>query len=114
MKNNFKRCLALLLALMSIVGSFAIPVSAAEACDHDWEEYKTVAPTCTTVGYTTYVCKLCSESKTENLVAKLNHTWVKMDTMKDSNCTKITFGVLAGRSPLSPIISAISSMSSAL
>jgi hypothetical protein len=77
-----------------IVGAFAIPVSAADSdCEHEYEEI-VKAPTCTTVGYTTYICKLCDDSKIENIVAKLSHNWVKQDKGVDSNCTES--GYVAG------------------
>lgn len=86
MKNNFKRCLALLLAIMTIVGAFSIPVSAAEECDHDYQEI-VKAPTCTTVGYTTKVCKLCDESEIVGILPKLEHNYQKATAAKAPTCS---------------------------
>jgi hypothetical protein len=88
MKNNFKRCLALLMALMMIVGAFAIPVSAADSdCEHEWEVYAKKDPTCTTVGSTTYICTKCEEYEQRDLVAKLDHNYVKASAAKAPTCS---------------------------
>ena len=38
------------------------PVSAEEACTHEYGEGIVHAPTCTAEGYTEYICTLCGES----------------------------------------------------
>ena len=69
MKNNFKRCLALLMALMMVFGTLAIPVTAAaEACDHNYVEWKTIDATCTEKGRTLWRCTKCFDYIDKNIV----------------------------------------------
>jgi len=87
MKNNFKRCLALLLALMTIVGAFSIPVSAAEECDHTWEKVGSKDPTCTAQGYETWFCTTCQEYEVRNITPKLNHNYVEATAKLEPTCS---------------------------
>ncbi|MBQ9692097.1 MAG: hypothetical protein IJV70_02970, partial [Clostridia bacterium] len=101
MKNNFKRCLALLLALMTIVGAFSIPVSAAEACDHDWEVYgEIVKPTCTAQGYTTEFCPKCQEYRITDVKGKLPHEHIPATKEALPTCSKWGYFVGALVCPL--------------
>lgn len=48
--------------------------SARKACTHDYEAVVT-QPTCLQEGYTTYTCKLCTESYIGDATQALGHTW---------------------------------------
>ena len=47
-------------------------------------------PTCTTDGYTTYRCKVCGYSYTDNLVTASGHSWV------DATCTEAQYCTVCG------------------
>lgn len=59
MKNMFIKVLSVVMALTMIMGAFGtIALAADAACEHEWKT-ETVAPTCTTPGYTVYTCEKC-------------------------------------------------------
>lgn len=52
--------------------------------DHNYVSTVT-APTCTTEGYTTYVCEKCGNSYTDNVTEKIPHAWTWIID-KDATC----------------------------
>ena len=54
-------------------------------CDHDWLEDDTVEPTCTEEGYTNYYCT-CGETKKDDYVAAIGHTWSGWTTTLKATC----------------------------
>lgn len=64
MKSYFKKFMAMVLAVLMVLGSFSMSVFAADEADadheHTWVEWGTVAPGCVTVGYTLEKCS-CGE-----------------------------------------------------
>lgn len=108
-KNAFSRVLALVLALIMVVGNAAMLVVAEEAHDHDANTVTThpaegdhtlvncpnavkigdtVAPTCTKWGYTKYQCPDCECFFLEDFVKPLgdgNHDW---KVTKAATCEK--------------------------
>ena len=44
-------------------------------CEHAWDDGVVTNPTCTDGGYTTYTCTLCGNTKTDNAVDALGHSY---------------------------------------
>lgn len=78
MKSYFKKFMAMVLAVLMVLGSFSMSVFAADEVDadheHTWVEWGTVPPTCTTVGYTLEKCS-CGEvrEKAGSIVLPTGH-----------------------------------------
>lgn len=106
-KNAFSRVIALLLALIMVVGNAAVLVVAAEEhvhteeCNHscpgkaedhtlvtcpDGEKIKTVAPGCETWGYTLYQCPVCDAYFADDFVVA-NGT-CQNEVTKEPTCTE--------------------------
>ena len=57
-------------------------------CDHQWVKGAVTEPTCSSEGYTTYICSLCGEQKKEDYTDRLPHTSDgKTDCTQNSYCT---------------------------
>ncbi len=55
---------------------------------HDYDSVVT-DPTCTTGGYTTYTCKFCGDTYTDDEISANGHTWTATYTWSE-DCTKCT------------------------
>lgn len=61
------------------------PVSAEEACVHEYGEGIVHAPTCTAEGYTEYICTLCGESYKDDFTDRAEHTY--SEVIIEPTCT---------------------------
>ena len=61
------------------------PVSAEEACTHEYGEGIVHAPTCTAEGYTEYVCTLCGESYKDDFTDRAEHAY--SEVVIEPTCT---------------------------
>lgn len=61
------------------------PVSAEEACLHEYGEGIVHAPTCTAEGYTEYICTLCGESYKDDFTERAEHTY--SEVVIEPTCT---------------------------
>ena len=61
------------------------PVSAEEACVHEYGEGIVHAPTCTAEGYTEYVCTLCGESYKDDFTDRAEHAY--SEVVIEPTCT---------------------------
>ncbi len=68
--------LATVIAVFSLTGCPHPVNDNSDTHEHIWELVEEVKPTCTTKGTKTYKCKLCEETKVEE-VSALGHTWVE-------------------------------------
>ena len=78
MKHTTK-LLTLAATLVAVIGLTGCPGPVnnyEDTHEHIWELVEEVKPTCTTKGTKTYKCKLCEETKVEE-VSALGHTWVE-------------------------------------
>ena len=57
-------------------------------CDHQYGAGASVAPTCTTTGYTKYVCSACGFELHEDIVPALGHNWGAWTVTKAATATK--------------------------
>ena len=97
-----KRALAVLLALAlllcSVPFAFAEPVDGAddEKCTdprgHDWVLGDTVLETCTTDGYTPWICTRCGKETPTDLVGALGHNWDGGKVTLAPTCS--TYGIM--------------------
>ena len=55
-------------------------------CDHTYEAFEVIAPTCTEQGYTVYVCTDCGASYTDDFTAAKGHTF--RDIVMPPTCTQ--------------------------
>ena len=79
MKHTTKLLLTMVVTLVTVIGLCGCPSPVndyADTHEHIWELVEEVKPTCTTKGTKTYKCKLCEETKVEE-VSALGHTWVE-------------------------------------
>ena len=53
-----------------------------------YEKSKTVKPTCTSQGYTTYECSVCGHTKKDDCVAKLGHSFTNYVSNNDATVEK--------------------------
>ena len=58
----------------SVCGTVVVAQQTVAALGHDYIS-ETIAPTCTSSGYTTHYCSRCYDSYTDNYVDALGHTW---------------------------------------
>lgn len=89
MKINFRRFMAMMLAVLMVFGAFSTLATAADTAtdsvcsdggDHDWiqlgdDETAIVPPTCTEDGYTWYYCVKCNAKDIQNIKRALGHDW---------------------------------------
>ena len=89
MKINFRRFMAMMLAVLMVFGAFSTLATAADTAtdsvcsdggDHDWiqlgdDETAIVPPTCTEDGYTWYYCVKCNAKDIQNIQLALGHDW---------------------------------------
>lgn len=95
MKTNFKKFMAMMLAVLMVFGTFSSMVTAIDqdTCDHEWalyggsiEEAK-VERTCTTDGYTWIICIHCNKRDIKDIVkAPGQHDMVKDESSYDPTC----------------------------
>lgn len=90
MKINFRRFMAMMLAVLMVFGTFSTLATAAgtataDVCsdggDHDWiqlgdDKTAIVDPTCTEDGYTWYYCVKCNAKDIRNIKPALGHDFV--------------------------------------
>ena len=75
MKHTTKLLLTMVVTLVTVIGLCGCPSPVndyADTHEHIWELVEEVKPTCTTKGTKTYKCKLCEETKVEE-VSALGH-----------------------------------------
>ena len=85
MKHTTKLLLTMVVTLVTVIGLCGCPSPVndyADTHEHIWELVEEVKPTCTTKGTKTYKCKLCEETKVEE-VSALGHTW---SVVEDTEC----------------------------
>ncbi len=61
------------------------PVSAEEACTHEYGEGIVHAPTCTAEGYTEYICTFCGESYKDDFTDRAEHAY--SEVVIEPTCT---------------------------
>ena len=59
-------------------------VSDGHTCDYD---AVVTDPTCTAAGYTTYTCRVCGDTYTDNETAALGHTWTDATCLAPKTCS---------------------------
>ncbi len=79
MNTNFKKFLAMTLAVLMVMSAFSTLATAADqsTCVHEWEEYgdnPVVDPTCTEDGFTWIKCKLCHKVDIKDVKPATGHT----------------------------------------
>jgi len=111
MKNNFKRCLAMLLAIMMVVGACAFPISAADdtnaevttglKCDNvacgstNTKLLEKVPGSCTTQGHDKWYCNVCGNNFMANVGKFADHKY-EWQEAQDDTCVDGVVGRPAG------------------
>ena len=71
------------IAISTIIG---VSTSPSIRCEHEWESFEQVKPTCTESGIDVKYCTLCDTEKTSEGAPPTGHTWV--ETRKEATCTE--------------------------
>ncbi len=57
------------------------------ALEHNWEITSVVEPACNVKGYTNYKCTICSQTRKDDYVDALTHTFGEWQTITEPTCT---------------------------
>lgn len=90
MKTNFKKLMAMVLAMLMVVSVFSTLATAVEYCDekdHTWQIVDTVAPTCEKAGYDWCVCTTCYKADIKNVTPKTQHVAGEWVVVTEPGCS---------------------------